>query len=147
MLMGISAAPLLGLFNQALTSANTDQVMTTMAYVGQFAMESMLAVNFFDLQISDSVIGDWWYAQNANAEQVDFTSFLRHFTYSCRVFAINPDFGDLTSAAARITTPAGYSRGTIGSNYYLIHVTVNNDLLPDKSLNLYRIVTPAGQGL
>jgi type II secretory pathway pseudopilin PulG len=147
MLMGISAVPLLSLFNQALTNTVTDQVMTTMAYVGQMAMESMLSANFHDIIVGDTVNGDYWYAQNARADGTDINNFLYKFQYSCRVYAINPTYaGNLTDSAARIDR-SGFARNSINGNYYLIKVTVTNTLLPNKTLDLYTIVTPAGQGL
>ena len=139
--MAISLAPLLAMLNAALTSSTASQVMTTMTYVGQFAMESMLSADFYNLNDDSTFFYAW-----QNHLTLDTNAQLWHYTYTIKVDAINPNFAgsppNLSDAAANVTTTASQSEGT----YKRIHVTVENDILPQKTLEFWAIVTPAGQG-
>lgn len=142
-ILSVVTTPLFALFNQAYTNNINNRVITTMAYVGQYGMETMMSADFHALAARDGdnyLYNIWPYWPSSD-------TYLGHFRCTVTVNEINRNYaGNLSDAAAAVTRPSGYTRDQIGSNYIRIRVLVTNDILPEKTLELYTIVTPAGRG-
>lgn len=142
-ILSIITTPLFVLFNQAYTNNINARVMTTMAYVGQYAMETMISADFHSLAARDGQ----YYANSISAYYPSWDPYLSKFKLAIKVDTINRVYaGNFADAGATVTRPSGYTVNQIGSNYIRIYVLVTNDILPAKTLELWTIITPAGRG-
>ncbi|MEW6009055.1 MAG: type II secretion system protein, partial [Candidatus Omnitrophota bacterium] len=136
-IIGIALLPLYALFSQAIKSHGAAQIITTSTYLGQYIMETMLAEDFFTL-LANLNQAEYYYANRSS-----FANPYSDYKYTVRIDAIDPDFsGDLSSSSARVSEAGG----AVSSNYIRIFVRIENDIQPDKAIELWQIVTPAGQG-
>jgi len=142
-ILSVITTPLFVLFNQAYTNNINARVMSTMAYVGQYAMETMISADFYSLVARDGQA----YAANLNPYFPSSDSYLNHFRCNARVDTINRNYaGNLADAAATVTRPSPYTIDQVSSNYIRIYVLVTNDIVPEKTFELWTIITPAGRG-
>gem|GEM_PF-2616202 len=139
-IIAVSLLPLYALFNQAILAHVTAQVMTTSSYLGQYAMESMLSKDFFELlnELDSDV--------HSYGNDTVFAGPFSKYKYTIEVDAIDPEYGgaggDLADISARVSSADGVASGS----YLRIYVRITNDIQPGKQLELYSIVTPAGDG-
>lgn len=150
MIIAIAVVPMTALFSRALQGYGDAQIITTMSFIGQFAMESILSADFSVLANEESDVD--WFAFCQRVEPFNTNAYLYKFSYTVWVESINPDFtGDLTLDDARVVKFNSINSRSIGGNYLRIHVRVDynqtNCSQPGEiSLNFWTIVTPAGQG-
>lgn len=135
--ISITLLPLYALFSQAIKSHGAGQIITTSTYLGQYVMENMLAEDFFAL------LADLSDAEHYYANRTSFAAPFANYKYTVRIDALDPEYsGDLSALAARVSEAGG----AVSSNYLRIFVRIENDIQPEKVIDLWEITTPAGQG-
>ena len=139
MILAVALVPMFALYNQAIRNNATTEVMTILAYTAQFGMESALSGDFFNLPADTRIANRIPMGQPG--------TFMNQFYFSCWVESIDPDYaGNLSDDQAKVEIPQGMDTSAIDSNYYRIHVIAENDILPEKSIELWTIVTSAEAG-
>lgn len=154
-IVGIAVVPVFSVYNQAMLSQERNLIKTTLTFLAQYEMESVLATDFFELSSNGQMPFSFCFP----GEPSGSSGWLRKFGMRAYVYSINPDAAnDLASSTVEIYEPGP---PIIDSHYKRVYVEVGYDPTATADagnppqcagadvrdhIELWSLITPAAQG-